>query len=126
VEDLQVVTQQAVKSRRYLTDPNLWRIIGDRLVGKGSPAITVVEGNKRLLRVLCGQDPCHPAWSIVRRAPVVSGRIGIAQPGLSSSQLRTELGTTRPSIAASQIREFLTVLHDATADLGELTLLVSD
>jgi hypothetical protein len=126
VDDLQVVTQQAVKSRRYLTDRHLWRTIGDRLVGKEGPPILVVEGSEKLLRVLCGQDPYHPGWSIVRRAPIVTGRIGIAQPGLGMGQLRAELATTEPSLAARQIREFLTVLHDATAQVGDVTLLASE
>lgn len=126
VDDLQVVTQQAIKSRRYLTDRDFWRTLGARLSGRDSPAITIVEGSHALLRVLCGENPDHPTWSIAQRAPVVKGRIGIAQPGLSMTQLRTALATETPSIAARQIREFLTVLHDATSSISDIALLANE
>lgn len=125
VEDLQVVTQQAIKSRRYITDRDLWKTLGARLIGKDSPPINVVEGSHTALLVLCGQNPDHPTWSIARRAPVVTGRIGIAQPGLSMTKLRADLATDSPSIAARQIREFLTVLHDATSSICDLAVLAS-
>ena len=101
------------------------RPLGARLIGKDSPPITVVEGSRAALLVLCGQNPDHPTWSIARRAPVVTGRIGIAQPGLSMTKLRADLATASPSIAARQIREFLTVLHDATSSICDLALLAS-
>jgi hypothetical protein len=125
VEDLQVVSQQAIKSRRYITDRHLWKTLGARLVGNDSPPILVVEGNRSALLVLCGQNPDHPTWSIARRAPVVTGRIGIAQPGLDLSKLRADLATSSPSIAARQIREFLTVFHDAASTISDLILLSS-
>jgi len=125
VNDLQVVAQQAIKSRRYITDRQFWKIIGARLTGKDSPAIQVVEGSRTLLLVLCGEDSRHPSASIADRAPVMTGRIGIAQPGLSMQALRDNLASGSPSIAARQVREFLTVLHDATADVSDVTLLTS-
>jgi len=126
IDDLQVVTQQAIKSRRYITDRDFWRTLGLRLTGKDSPPITIVEGSPALLRVLCGENPDHPTWSIARRAPVVRGRIRIAQPGLTMKKLRADLATEPPSIAARQVREFLTVLHDATSLVCDVVLLTSE
>jgi hypothetical protein len=127
VNDMQTVTQQAVKSRGYITDPAFWRTVGARLAGHDSPKITIVEGNERLLRILCGQVSNHPNWGFAHRPPpIAAGRIGIAQPGLSISMLRTALNESVPTIAAKQVREFLTVLHDAASTVAEIELLTSE
>jgi len=126
VNDLQTVAQQAIKSRGHITDPGLWRTIGARLTGQDSPKITIVEGSESLLRVLCGQNPDHPGWGFAHRPPPIAvGRVAIAQPGLSISMLRTALATSPPSIAAKQIREFLTVFHDAVSTIAEIEVLTS-
>ncbi|MGC4939824.1 DEAD/DEAH box helicase [Kribbella sp. DT2] len=126
VNDLQTVTQQAVKSRGYITDPGFWRLLGARLTGRDTPAITFVEGSERLLLLLCGENPDHPDWGIARRPPVVTGRIAVAQPGLSMNALRADLSSMEPSIAAQQVREFLTVLHDAVSSVAEIELLTCE
>ena len=41
------------------------------------------------------------------------------------TQLRAALATSTPSIAARQIREFLTVLHDATSSISDIALRAS-
>ncbi|MFD7159040.1 DEAD/DEAH box helicase family protein [Kribbella sp. NPDC059898] len=126
VNDVQTVAQQAIKSRTYITDPGFWRVLGARLTGKDTPAIEIVEGSERLLLLLCGHNANHSDWGIARRPPIVTGRIAIAQPGLSMTQLRSDLATTQPTIAAQQIREFLTVLHDSVSPVADIVLLTSD
>ncbi|GAA1560474.1 DEAD/DEAH box helicase family protein [Kribbella lupini] len=127
VKDMQTVAQQAVKSRGYITDPRFWRTVGARMTGDDTPRISVVEGNERLLLILCGQDPEHPKWGFAHRPPpIAAGRIAIAQPGLSISMLRTDLSGGAPTIAAKQVREFLTVLHDAASSIAEIELLSSE
>jgi hypothetical protein len=97
------------------------------MTGGDTPAISVVEGNERLLRILCGQNPEHPKWGFAHRPPpIAAGRIAIAQPGLSISMLRADLGGGAPTIAAKQVREFLTVLHDAASSIAEIELLSSE
>ncbi|TLF33778.1 DEAD/DEAH box helicase family protein [Microbacterium sp. 5K110] len=44
--DMQVVAQQASKSRRHITDRDLWHRIGRRLTGEESPAIHVLGGDR--------------------------------------------------------------------------------
>lgn len=118
VTDMEEVIAQAIKSRRWLLDTSLWETIGNRLAGRSSPRMQVVEGNARLLEVLCGLNPDHPSWSIAERAPIVVGRIAIAQPGLSYGQLLSEIGAI-PTSSALQIRELLTVLHDAVSSVTD-------
>jgi hypothetical protein len=124
VGDMQVVVAQAIKSRRYVTDRNLWTTLGDRLDGTAGPKAVCIEGSTRLLNVLCGKSK-HETWSITQRPPSVSGHIGIVQPGLSWGTLAADLGNDVPSLAARQIRELLTVWHDASAQVADVTLLVS-
>ncbi|WP_155357663.1 DEAD/DEAH box helicase [Acrocarpospora macrocephala] len=125
VKDMQEVIAQAIKSRRWITDRSLWAELGARLAGRSSPAIRVVRGSERLLRVLCGENAIHPQWSIKERAPIITGCIGIAQPGLSLSELHKELRSSHPRMAAQQIRELLTVWHDATSPIGSAKLMGS-
>ncbi|GAA1376579.1 hypothetical protein GCM10009661_44990 [Catellatospora chokoriensis] len=125
VNDLQVVTQQAIKSRRYITDTALWTRVGARLLGDEPPKMIVVEGDPESLLALCGRRHDHAGPNFAKNAPVVQGRIGIVQPGLMMSKLRAELRTPKPNIPARQIREFLTVLHDATSSICDITLLTS-
>ncbi|OJV22853.1 MAG: hypothetical protein BGO26_17690 [Actinobacteria bacterium 69-20] len=57
VKDMEVVTQQAAKSRRHLTDRELWNRIGRRLTGMESPRLTLVAGDREDLLALCGLVP---------------------------------------------------------------------
>jgi hypothetical protein len=124
VDDIQVVVQQAIKSRRYITDSGFWTVLGNRLAGSDRPSAVLVEGSRRILDVLCGNSKPHKSWSIAQRAPHLAGHIGIAQPGLSWSALATDLAQQTPTIAARQVREFLTVWHDAAAQVADIALLV--
>lgn len=128
VNDMQTVAQQAIKSRTWITDPSFWKVLGDRLMGRDTPKVDVVSGSSslRLLLLLCGENPNHPDWGFARRPPILAGRIAIAQPGLSLAQLRTELAAPQPPIAAQQVREFLTVLHDAVSPVADIVLLAND
>jgi superfamily II DNA or RNA helicase len=126
INDLQVVAAQAIKSRRWITDRLLWHVLGARLSGDDTPPLTVIEGNERLLRTLCGKNPDHLGLSIANRPPVVDGEIGIAQPGLGMTMLKEDLSSTTPSNAARQIRELLTVWRDASTPISSCTLLTSE
>lgn len=100
--------------------------MGARLIGRSKPALTIIEGSTRLLRILCGEDERHPRYSLARYTPTVSCEISIAQPGLTISGLRKELATTPPDQSAQQIRELLTVWHDAVSAISTATLLSSE
>jgi hypothetical protein len=125
LNDMQVVTAQAIKSRRWITDRTLWTELGRRLVGTSNPPLTIVEGSEQLLRVLCGQEPRHPDWSIAERAPNITGVVGIVQPGLGVGKLEADIGSASPGTPATQIVDLLTVLADAVGALGDASLLAS-
>lgn len=124
LKDMQVVIAQAIKSRRWATDRTLWSVLRDRYNGDDSPALTVVAGSPRLLSVLLGLTS-HERYSFVRYPPRLTCTIGIAQPGLSESKLRGQLSQTVVPVPAQQIRELLTVWHDAVNDIASLELVVS-
>jgi len=123
ITDMQVVTAQAIKSRRWATDRTLWSELAARLSGRTGPPLTIVSGSRTLLRVLLGEDGRHPAYWLTTRAPIVECEVGIAQPGLSLKGLQNDLASDTPSIPAQQIRELLTVWHDAVALIGTPVLL---
>jgi hypothetical protein len=89
---MQEVVAQAIRSRRWLRDPNLWDELAARLNGDRGPIATMVEGSddEDLLRVLLELKPSErsesddPPWTV--RAPVILGEIGIVQPGLSRAE----------------------------------------
>lgn len=123
VGDMQVVVAQAIKSRRWATDRTLWAELGARLSGRSGPKLTVVEGSETLLRIICGEDKRHPAFSLTTRGPRIDCEVGIAQPGLALQNLRDDLNSATPSRSSQQIRELLTVWHDAVALVGSPVLL---
>lgn len=125
VTDLQEVTAQAIKSRRWATDRTLWAELAGRLSGRVGPPLNIVSGSERLLRILLGEDDRHPAYSLTTRAPIISCRVCIAQPGLALQQLRDDLAGATPSLSGRQIRELLTVWHDAVSSVGEPVLAAS-
>ena len=90
VGDFEVVSAQAIKSRRWRTDRQLWAHLGARLEGTEDPPAILVEGCRRQLEVLLG---LQARWRrlLTRRTPSVVGRIGIVQPGLSKLAAKRRL-----------------------------------
>lgn len=101
ITDFEVVTAQAIKSRRWPTDRRLWAHLAARLEGTEHPHLTVIEGSRRQLSVLLGIGPRWNALSIQRRQPSVVGRIGIVQPGLSAGALPVKVADA--DISAIQV-----------------------
>lgn len=122
---MQTVTAQAIKSRRWVTDRTLWAELGARLDGRSRPPLVIVEGRERLLRALCGLNDHHPGFSFTRCSMRIDCEIGIVQPGLSLSRLRDDVTGQSPTVAGQQIRELLSVWHDAVGSISSLTLLGS-
>lgn len=123
VTDLQEVIAQAIKSRRWITDPEFWEELDRRLTGVRSPAATLVEGRLSALRILCGHGDRSVAFNKTR--PVVTGRIGIVQPGLSLAALSTAL-LSRSSLSAKQSRDLLAVFHDSASQICETQVICSE
>lgn len=115
VTDLQEVVAQAIKSRRWITDVGLWEQLGARMSGRASPRATVIDGNPALLEVLCGENSTWDRLSFRRTRPIVTGHVGIAQPGLSRQLLEEELGRVAPGQSAVQARDLLAVFHDSVS-----------
>ncbi len=125
VSDMQVVTAQAIKSRRWLTDRGIWKEMADRYSRAKSPVLKLIAGSDReaLLRVILGVVGHHPAWSMTNRAIQLRGTIVIAQPGLSWTKLQNKL--EREDLSATQIRDLLAVFDDALGSLGDSALVCS-
>jgi superfamily II DNA or RNA helicase len=126
VKDMQVVVTQAFKSRRWATDATLWRTIRRRYKNEEAPALKLIDGRPRLFEALCGMVDDHPRYSLDRFPPTVTCEIGIAQPGLSYSQLQADLERDEVPLASHQVRELLTVCNDAVLGIGMLRLLVTE
>ena len=123
VVDMQVVTQQAAKSRRHITDRDFWNRIGRRLTGEEAPALILLAGNREDLLALCGREPSRFPESIALRPPSVTARIVIVQPGLSFGELRTQVDAG--GMSAGQVREFLTFLANSIQGLATVELVGS-
>lgn len=123
VVDFEVVSAQAIKSRRWPTERSLWSHLAARLQGTEHPAAVLVEGRQRQLEVLLGLHTRWEAMSLDRQRPSVVGQIGIVQPGLSRQQLTTDLsnGTT----SAVQIAQLLTVFSDAVSAVAQPLVVAS-
>lgn len=124
VTDLQEVVAQAIKSRRWITDPAFWDELGNRLTGRSPSKANVRDGARLPLLVLCGQAERADRLSFTRSRPVVTGTVAIAQPGLSYRQLRTDLDDD--ALSAVQVRDLLAVFHDSVSQVASPTLLCSD
>jgi superfamily II DNA or RNA helicase len=122
VGDFEVVSSQAIKSRRWPTDRTLWSELASRLLGK-YPPLTVVDGNRRQLEVLLG---LHPRWdqlSLARRKRSVRAAIFIVQPGLSQNALAA--GISSGSTSAIQIAQLLNAFRDAVLEVAMPGVLAS-
>lgn len=125
VKDLEVVAQQAAKSRRHVTDRGLWHRIARRLAGTESPPLTLLAGDLDGIRALCGLIEERMDESIASTPPVLESKIVVVQPGLSAGQLRERLASDPNDVGAGQVREFLTFMHNAVGGLSEVELYCS-
>lgn len=115
VGDFEVVTSQAIKSRRWPTDRQIWGELAARLEGK-YPPLTLVEGNRRQLEVLLGLHPRWEQMSLARRKRSVRAEIAIVQPGLASAALVADAAAGDTS--AIQITQLLNAFRDAVLDVA--------
>jgi superfamily II DNA or RNA helicase len=123
VTDFEVVTSQAIKSRRWPTDRRLWEELGARLNGAAHPEAILIEGNRRQLEVLLG---LHPRWkrlALSTRTRSIAGHIAIVQPGLSKALLEAQAANGQAS--AVQIVQLLTVFGDAVSSVASASVVVS-
>jgi hypothetical protein len=121
VTDLEEAIAQAMKSRRWMTDPEFWRELGKRLVGKRHPLARIVEGNRRVLLVLCGESERWNSLAFTHRRPIVRGEIWVAQPGLSRRQFIKEFSSAPQTLGANQVRELLAIFHDSVANVTQVS-----
>jgi len=124
VGDFEVVSAQAIKSRRWPTDRQLWSRLGNRLTGAESPPITIIEGSERKLRVVLGLESRWERMSFGLRKPAITSTIGIVQPGLSLGQL--SLKAEAGEVSAVQIVQLLQSVRDAILEVGDATVLVAE
>lgn len=124
VSDIQVVVAQAIKSRRWLTDRDLWQEMADRHEGNTSPKLKIVHGQEGLLKELLGLSQGDLGWSLINRPMQVRGKVVIAQPGLSWSQL--ERGVESNDLSATQIRDLIAVFDDSLGALGDAKIVCSE
>jgi hypothetical protein len=123
VVDMEVVTQQAAKSRRYITDRDLWGRLARRLTGAESPKLHIVSGaSEELLLAVLGVEPRDGVPNLTESTHAIDGTVTIVQPGLSISQLRQQLAAEPVPISAAQVREFLVLAHNALEGLAALEL----
>jgi len=125
VTDMQEVVAQAIKSRRWITEVGLWAELGARLKGRATPQATVIDGNSRLLDVLCGETHKWERLSYARTRPIVTGHVGIVQPGLSRHKLENDLVQPRSSQSALQTRDLLAAFHDSVSMVATVMVLCS-
>jgi superfamily II DNA or RNA helicase len=125
VDDMQVVTQQAAKSRRHFTDRDFWKRLGRRIDGQEGPKAVLLSGPRDDLRALCGLDPTRTEESLADRAPTLDCLVGVVQPGLSLSALREALVRDPIPTSAGQVREFLTFLDNAVRNQATVTVMCS-
>lgn len=122
VTDFEVVVAQAIKSRRWFTDPSVWQEMSRRLAGSGTK-LTVVEGDAALLGRLLKPATEETPWTLIEASPALRGDVVIAQPGLSWTKLLTELAAEK--LLATQVRDLLAVFHDAVGNLASPRLVCS-
>ena len=121
VTDLEEAIAQAMKSRRWITDPEFWHELGKRLVGKSHPLGRIVEGSRRVLLVLCGESERWNSLAFTHRRPIVRGEIWVAQPGLSRRQFIKEFSSAPQTLGANQVRELLAIFHDSVANVTQVS-----
>jgi hypothetical protein len=130
IGDFQEVVAQALRSRASLASTGLWNQIRQRILGEEKPTATLIHGSndeRELLSLLRIEDVDAEPVPWTRRYPVVSGTIGVVQPGLSAGRLVAELAETPQPPGAVALEELFTVLADtAVSDGTEIVILVSE
>ena len=128
IQDFQEVVAQAIRSRTHFTSTALWTTLARRLDGGEKPSLTFVDGSddetalRRRLGLAASADQ---PWTV--SFPTVRGVLGVVQPGLSASQLRTELSTQPVPAGATALKELFSVLSDTSmSDGARLVVLVSE
>lgn len=127
VKDLEVLTQQAIKSRRHFVDPLFWRELGERLSKENETKLQLVGGSSskdELIRLCIGKAKVAGA-NYADMPPMVEGRIFLVQPGLSRKGLTEELKKSN-RVGVGQVREFLTILHNSTQGLAAVKIICSE
>jgi superfamily II DNA or RNA helicase len=122
VDDFQVVTAQALRSRSRFNDPGLWDEVRERLMQRARPHATLVVGSDSLRRLLVllderrpGRRPRAKSWPTALRA--VHGEIAIVQPGLSVSAF-LRLPAAAAGSTANSLHQLFGVLADTIAVSG--------
>jgi superfamily II DNA or RNA helicase len=121
VPDLEVVVAQAIKSRRWFSDPDFWRLVLRRLDPGAGTRVRVLEGEERLLRQFLSPPTSSVPWTLDSARPVLQGEINIVQPGLSWSTFASRLATGDQS--AVQIRDLLTAFDDAVSGYASTSVM---
>ena len=119
ITDLQVVTAQALRSRRFLPRRQLWGKLHKRLDGNEFPHLALVEGSdpECFLRARLGFDHSrHPggwrhSWRVLQPKP--EAKIVMVQPGLSKQGIIDQAASTSsPSNRANDALSLLDVFQD--------------
>ncbi|HEU5151129.1 MAG TPA: DEAD/DEAH box helicase family protein [Iamia sp.] len=127
IDDFQVVIAQALRSRAWFNDPQLWTELRERLMGRRPPRATLVAGSDhaaRLLMLLGERDPSgrRPGRTWLHTPPLVHGEIAIVQPGLSRDALRR--APSHPGTTASSIHQLFGLLADTVAVTGNRAIVL--
>ena len=121
VKDLEVLVQQAIKSRRHFVDAQFWQGLGERL-SAGDTKLQHLGGDPKedLIALCLGKSKSgQPNFAVA--APLIEGRIFLVQPGLSRQGLIDDLVDPKRD-GVGQVREFLTILHNSTQGLAAVKL----
>lgn len=123
VTDLEVIVAQAIKSRRWFSDPEFWQLVLRRLDPGAAPRARVLDGDEDLLRRYLGPATAEMPWTLDSGRPVIRGGINIVQPGLSWNTFASRLQNNDQS--AIQIRDLLTAFDDAVSTYAETSIMCS-
>ena len=119
ITDLQVVTAQALRSRRFLPSRQLWGKFHKRLNRDEFPHLALVDGSdpECFLRARLGFDHSrqprgwHRSWRVLQPKP--EAKIVIVQPGLSRQDILDQAASTSsPSSSANDALSLLDVFQD--------------
>ena len=119
ITDLQVVTAQALRSRRFLPSRQLWGKFHKRLNRDEFPHLALVDGSdpECFLRARLGFDHSrqpggwHRSWRVLQPKP--EAKIVIVQPGLSRQDILDQVASTSsPSSSANDALSLLDVFQD--------------
>jgi superfamily II DNA or RNA helicase len=128
VDDFQVVTAQALRSRSRFNDPALWDDLRGRLMGRARPLACLVDGSDGLRRLLVllnehrpGRQPRAVSWP--SRPPTVHGEIAIVQPGLSLAEF-LKFPAAATGTTANSLHQLFGLLGDTIAVTGNRAIIL--